>query len=231
VIGKIEGSDRADEAVTYTAHWDHLGLCAPPGAPDRICNGAVDNASGVAMMIEIARQLAKGPQPRRSLYFIATTAEESGLLGAKAFVRNPPLPLDNIVAEMNLDTVALAPAGAPIAIIGRGEEPLASFIDQAARALGRKIDDSTAANAFLNRQDGSVFLKAGVPSVMIGGAFSDPVLLARFLTGPYHHPNDDLKQGIELGGAAEDGALHVALGRLFADPAKFGGSRNSTSPP
>jgi hypothetical protein len=224
VIGKIVGSERPDEAVTYTAHWDHLGICAPPGAPDRICNGAIDNASGVAMMIEIARRLRQGPPPKRSIYFIATTAEESGLLGAKAFVRNPPFRLENIVAEMNLDTVALAPAGSPVAIIGRGQESLDPLIDEAARAFGRQVDDSTAANAFLNRQDGSVFLRAGVPSVMVGGAFSDPVELAKFLTGAYHHPNDDLSHGIELGGAAEDGALHVALGQLFADPQRLRGT-------
>lgn len=219
VIATLPGTDREDEGVLLLAHWDHLGLCRPPGAADRICNGAVDNASGVALLIEVARRLKQGPRPRRSLYFIATTAEEMGLIGARMLAANPPLPRDHIVAAINFDTVAVAPAGEPIAVIGRGRTKLDPIIDAAARAQHRRVDDSDAANAFLTRQDGWELLKAGIPAVMLGGAFSDAARLATFLAGDYHKPTDDLAKPIPLDGAAEDGALHVVLGRMLADPA------------
>jgi hypothetical protein len=95
------------------------------------------------------------------------------------------------------------------------------LIDEAARKLGRKIDTGTGANAYVARQDGWALMEAGVPAVMVGGAFSDPALLERFFASRYHGPADDLAQGIELGGAAEDVALHVALARRLADPARF----------
>lgn len=221
VIGRIEGRDPRSGAVFLLAHWDHLGLCRPEGAPDRICNGAVDNASGVAMLIEVARRLARGKAPKRSLYFVATTAEEPGLIGARQLVREPPVPLADIAAVLNLDTVALAPAGAPVAVIGRGQTRLDPLIEKTVRSQRRMLDEGDAANAFLARQDGWVFLQAGVPAVMIGGAFSDPVRLASFLAGDYHGPGDDLSRDIPLDGMAEDGALHVALVRLLASPAKL----------
>lgn len=221
VIGHLGGASAAGEAVLFLAHWDHLGLCRPPSAADRICNGAVDNASGVAVLIEVARRLASGTQPPRSLYFVATTAEEMGLLGARALVRDPPLPLDRIVAAFNFDTVAIADVGEPVATIGRGETRLDPLIDAAAIAQGRKIDSDEAANAFITRQDGWALLEAGVPSVMVGGAFSDVVRLGTFLSGDYHQPSDQPGHPIPLEGAAEDGALHVLLGRMVADPEKF----------
>ena len=221
VVGRIEGAQRPDEALLYSAHWDHLGLCRRPGVSDRICNGAVDNASGVAVMLESARALAQGPKPERSILFVATTAEEMGLLGARAFARNPPIPAKAIVAALNLDTVALAPKGAPVAIIGRGTTSLDPLIDATARTLGRKVDSDTDANALMARQDGWEFTNAGIPAVMIGGAFSDMALLESFFASRYHGPGDDIYHGIELGGAADDTALHIALGRILADPARF----------
>lgn len=221
VIGRIAGSDRPNEAVLYLAHWDHLGLCRPAGAPDRICNGAVDNASGVALLIEIARRLKQGSAPRRSIYFVATTAEEIGLYGARMLTEKPPVPRDDIAAAINLDTVAIGPAGEPVATIGRGRTSLDPLIDEATRKQHRKIDDSDAANAFIARQDGWELLKAGIPAVMVGGAFSDAARLATFLAGDYHKPSDDLSHPIPLDGAAEDGALQVVLGRMLADPKKL----------
>jgi hypothetical protein len=221
VIGRIDGAERPGEALLYSAHWDHLGLCRRPGVSDRICNGAVDNASGIAVMLEVARGLAQGPKPGRTILFVATTAEEMGLLGARAFARNPPIPAKAIVAALNLDTVALAARGAPVAIIGRGTTPLDPLIDTTARALGRKVDSDTDANALIARQDGWEFTNAGIPAVMIGGAFSDMALLESFFASRYHGQSDDIHHGIELGGAAEDTVLHVALGRLLADPTRF----------
>lgn len=219
VIGELPGKDHAREAVLFLAHWDHLGLCRPPGVPDRICNGAVDNASGVALLIEAARRLARGPSSRRSFYFVATTAEEIGLIGARVLAADPPVPRKRIVGALNFDTVAIAPAGEPIAVIGRGRTALDPFIDAAAHVQNRRIDDSEAANAFITRQDGWELLKAGIPAVMPGGAFSDATRLATFLAGDYHKPTDDLARPIPLDGVAEDGAFDVVLGRMLADPA------------
>lgn len=222
VIGVLKGRTRPHEAVLYLAHWDHLGLCRPPGSEDRICNGAVDNASGIAVMVEIARRLTDGARPQRSLYFVATTAEEMGLYGARVLAANPPVQREHIAAALNLDTVAIAPAGEPVAIIGRGRTGLDPLIDKVARSQGRKIDDGDAANAFITRQDGWELLKAGIPAVMIGGGFSDAARLATFLAGDYHKPSDDLSRHIPLDGAAEDGALQVVLGRAMATPARLG---------
>ncbi|RJF91401.1 M20/M25/M40 family metallo-hydrolase [Sphingomonas cavernae] len=220
VIGKVEGSAPEKGAVLVTGHWDHLGLCRSEGAADRICNGAVDNASGIALMIEVARKLRFGPQPVRDIYFVATTAEENGLLGARAFVERPAVPLDRIQAVLNVDTVALAPKGTPIAVIGRGGK-LDAPIARAAAITGRAIDPDNEADEYLSRQDGAVFAEKGIPAVMLVSAFSDKPRLDAYLSSRYHGPDDELTDTTELGGAAEDATFHVVLARLLADPKEF----------
>ena len=220
VVGRIAGRDPARGAALLTAHWDHLGRCREL-AMDRICNGAIDNASGVAALIEIARALAAGPQPVRDVIVVATTGEEKGELGAKQIVARPPVPLAGVVAAFNLDTIAIAPRGAPVAMIGRGRTALDPLIFAVAKAEGRRVDSDDEGNQLLARQDGWPLLQAGVPAVMVGGAFSDMRLLGAFLAGRYHTPQDDLRHPIELGGAAEDADLHVALIRAFADPSRY----------
>ena len=221
VIGKLPGTDPKSGAVLMLAHWDHLGICRGPDAADRICNGAVDNASGVAVLIEVARRLAQAPRLDRDIYVLATTGEEMGLLGAKAFVEKPPVPLDQIVAALNLDTLAIGPAGSPLAIIGRGETPIARDVARVAQALGRQIDADDDANAYIKRQDGWALLEQGVPTVMANGAFSDSAQLNAFISGAYHGPDDALTDATELDGAAEDADLHVALGRYFGDKQRY----------
>jgi hypothetical protein len=221
VIGRLRGSGSTGESVLYLAHWDHLGICRAEGAADRICNGAVDNASGVAAMLEIARHLARGPRPIRDVLFMATTAEELGLLGAHHFAQNPTVPLKSLVAAINIDTVAIAGKGEPAAIVGRGATAIDSVADQTARELGREVDADAEAKPFVQRQDGWALTRAGVPSVMVGGSFGSMAELDAFLSGPYHKPEDDLSRPIELGGAAEDTELMIALGRKLADPAVY----------
>jgi Zn-dependent M28 family amino/carboxypeptidase len=218
VIGRLRGSGNSGESVLYLGHWDHLGICRPEGATDRICNGAVDNASGIATMIEVARGLARGKRPARDILFMATTSEEVGLLGAEHFAASPPVPLRSIVAAINIDTIAIAPRGEPVAIVGRGTTALDPLVDQTARELGRKVDPDIEGNGFIQRQDGWALTRAGVPAIMVGGSFSSLAKLGTFLSGPYHKPDDDLKRPIELGGAAEDADLMIALGRKLADP-------------
>ena len=221
VIGRLKGRGTSNESLLFLGHWDHLGICRPEGAADRICNGAVDNASGIAMLIEAARGLAAARRPDRDILFMATTAEEVGLLGAEHFVANPVVPLQSIVAAINVDTVAIAGRGEPVAIVGRGTTTLDPLVDETARELGRKVDSDIEGNGFIQRQDGWALTKAGVPAVMVGGSFSSLAKLGAFLSGPYHKPDDDLKRAVELGGAAEDTELLIALGRKLADPARY----------
>ncbi len=216
VIGKIAGREPASGAVLFMGHWDHLGECRKAPAEDRICNGAVDNASGIALLIETAQRLTKTPQDR-DIYFLATTAEESGLLGARAFVSAPSFALDDLVAVFNADTVALAPNGKLIAVVGRGETDLDHDLEKVAAAEDREIDKTDKANAFLKRQDGYVFLEKGIPTFMITSAFSDQERLDRYLSGRYHDVGDEADAELLLGGAADDANFHVALGHYFGN--------------
>ena len=220
VVGRLAGSAGGEEAVVFMAHYDHFGVCRP-GEEDAICNGAFDNASGTAALIAVADALGEGPRPARDIYFVATTAEELGLLGAEAWADDPSLPLDRLVAALNLDTIAIGPRGAPVGIVGRGMTALDPIVDGVARQLGREIYDSEDPNAFVRRQDGWVLLERGVPSIMAGGSFTDYERLNAFLQGPYHGPDDNFDDTLELGGAYEDVLLHIALGRALADPARY----------
>ena len=217
LIGKLPGRRPGSGAVLFMAHWDHFGICGQPPAEDIICRGAVDNASGLAALTEIARRLVKGPKLDRDVYFLATTAEELGLLGAHAFAENPPLPLKQIVAAFNIDTIALAPAGTPLALVGRGMTRLDSQIEAVARRERRQVVAGEAANAYVRRQDGWALLQHDVPAVMVSSAYADTARLEAFFEGPYHRPADNLSREIELGGAAQDVAFHIALARWFGD--------------
>lgn len=217
LIGKLEGRRPEAGAVLFMAHWDHFGQCAEPPAEHLICNGAVDNASGVAALTEVARRLSRLPPQDRDIYFVATTAEELGLLGAEAFAENPPLPLKQVVAAFNIDTIAIAPAGTPFAIVGKGMTKLDPQIAAAAKANRRPLVSDDAANAYVKRQDGWALLQHDVPAVMVTTAYGDIKRLEAFFDRDYHRPTDVVSPGIELGGAAEDVAFLVQLGRWFAD--------------
>jgi Peptidase family M28 len=220
VIGKLPGRKKGSGAVLFTGHWDHLGICGPEDAPDRICNGAVDNASGIAVLTEVAQRLAK-KRHDRDIYFLATTGEESGLLGAYAYTDKPVFPLKDIVISLNVDTIAIAGRNSKVAIIGRGTTPLDATVEAVAKKAGRAIESSTDSNEFIQRQDGWALAQKGVPALMVGGSFADLDLLQKFLGSDYHGPNDELTDKTELGGAAEDADLHIALGAYFADSRKY----------
>lgn len=221
IIGMIPGSAPGSGAVLVLGHWDHLGECGPPGAFDRICNGAADNASGIAMMLELARRLKAGAPLGRDIYFLATTAEEPGLLGIRAFVKNPPLPLASIVAAFNLDMMAVAPAGSPVGFIGRGNNPaLDAAVLAALGQGGRKLGDQSLADSFLMRQDGWALVQAGVPAVLLSSTYGSRAILDPFIAARYHQPSDEV-DGMELGGAVDDLLLHEGLIRRVADPARY----------
>lgn len=236
VIGRIPGRHPEAGAVLLLAHWDHFGACGagrlqPEGSeaipPHLICNGAVDNASGLAAITEIARRLRQGPPMDRDVYVLATTAEEMGLLGAEAFADNPPLPLGQIVAAFNLDSVAIAPAGGPLGVVGQGMTRLDSGIAAVAREQHRKIVLPDWPNTFLKRQDGWALIQHDVPAVMVTSAYGDRARFEHYLATDYHRPSDVVKPGLELGGAAEDVLFHVALVHYFADPRLWSGATGS----
>lgn len=235
LIGKLPGRRPEAGAVLFVAHWDHFGECAEATAEDRICNGAIDNASGVAALTEVARLVARGPRLDRDVYFLATTAEELGLLGAHAFAENPPLPLTKIVAAFNIDSIAIAPKGTPLAIVGRGMTSLDGQIAKVARAEKLKLRENDDANEFVKRQDGWALLQHDIPAVMVTTAYGDIDRMRAFYDGDYHRPGDDLSHPIELGGAAQDVTMLTALGRWFGDlrkiPVGFGSEARRTDDP
>ena len=140
LIGRLPGRMPDRGAVLMVAHWDHFGVCAEPPAENLICNGAIDNASGLAVLTEAARILAKGKKLDRDVYFLATSAEELGLLGAHAFAENPPLPLASIVAAFNIDSPAIGPSGMPLTVIGHDRTGLDGDIAKVAKALKVRIE-------------------------------------------------------------------------------------------
>jgi acetylornithine deacetylase/succinyl-diaminopimelate desuccinylase-like protein len=215
IVGMAPGRDPDGRVVLVMAHYDHLGICEPEGAPDRICNGAVDNASGVAALIAVAERVARLGFDR-DVWFVATSAEEWGLLGAKAFADRPPVPLADIIAGFNLDTIAIAPKGAPVAMVAAKGSTLEPLVRAAVAAMGRAWDGDDEAAPFLQRQDGWALAQRGVPMIMAGGSFSDLKLLNAFLASVYHSPADELRPGTELGGAVDDANLHVELVRRAA---------------
>ncbi|KEO91615.1 hypothetical protein EH31_02790 [Erythrobacter longus] len=219
VIGMIPGSLPGSGTVLLMAHWDHLGECAA-GTPDPICNGAVDNASGLALMLELAQRLKAGPPLERDIYFLATSAEEAGLLGAKAFVKEPAIPLDSIVASFNFDSVAVARAGEAFGFVGEGRTPLDSVIQEVVRERGGQLGNREFAATFLQRHDGWALLEKGVPSVLVSTAFSSEIVLGPYLASRYHRPGDEIT-GIELGGAVDDLLLHEALVKRVANTLSY----------
>ena len=215
LIARLPGARPDAGAVVLLAHWDHFGTCAEGEGASAICNGAVDNASGLAVVSAVARRLAQGPQLDRDVYFLATTAEEWGLLGARAFTSDPPLPLDAIVAAFNVDTIAVAPRGGPVALVGNGMTALDPEVERIVGRLGREIGDPEYANRYVRRQDGWALLRHDIPTLMVSSAFADRDALEAFMRDRYHRTGD-VAGAIELGGAAEDVLLHVALVRHFA---------------
>ena len=207
VMGVLEGTDPAlkDEYVVISAHLDHVGKGAPIGG-DAIYNGAFDNASGIAVMLEAARLLAASPvKPRRSVIFLAVTAEESGLQGADYFVQHPTVPREAIVANINIDMpVALAPL-ADVTAFGAENSTLGGVVERAAAAEGVAVTpDSKPEEVIFVRSDQYAFVRAGIPALYIdeGMRSTDPTQdqaarVEAFRKERYHQPGDDLSQAID----------------------------------
>ncbi|HQS69604.1 MAG TPA: M28 family peptidase [Novosphingobium sp.] len=221
LIGRLPGRNPAAGAVLVLAHWDHFGECAAAPAEDLICNGAIDNASGLAVITEAARALAKGKPLDRDVYFLATTGEELGLLGAIAFAENPPIPLDRFVAAFNVDSTSLVPAGGPIGVVGKGQTRLDPLIADVLRRMKRKLAAGDGANAYIQRQDSWVLMKHDVPTVMVSSSYGNMDRLERFMEDTYHRPSDKADASINYAGMADDVTLQVELVRAFADAKRY----------
>ena len=170
VVGVLPGSTRPDEAVLYMAHWDHLGKHEGE-AGDNIYNGAIDNATGVAGILEIAEAFAhQDPKPQRSLVFLAVTLEESGLLGSKYYVAHPTFPLAKIAGVVNLDAMSVAGKARDITVTGFGSSELEDLLKPIAAAQGRTLHgESSVQSGYYFRSDHFNFAKAGVPALYADG--------------------------------------------------------------
>ena len=232
VIGKIAGSDPAlrGEYVVYMAHWDHLGVGTPVDG-DAIYNGARDNASGVAMMLEIARAFKKvQPAPKRSILFAAVTAEESGLLGSAYYTAFPLYPLQKTLAAINLDAVNVWGRTTDVTIVGLGASDLDTYTREAAAEQTRVLrPDAEPEKGFYYRSDHFNFAKAGVPALNPGEGsefvgrppgYADEKR-KEWTSTDYHAPSDEVEDWWDLSGASEDGKLFFAIGYRVANAATF----------
>ncbi|WBX83939.1 M28 family peptidase [Sphingosinicella microcystinivorans] len=214
LAGALPGRKHPDEYIVYIAHWDHLGHCGT-GA-DTICNGAVDNASGVGGLIELAEAFAKGKRPDRSVLFLATTAEESGLLGGKHFAASGPVDADRMVAAFGLDTIAANGPSDDVVVLGQGLTSLDARLAAAAKAQGRRIVAMPDAQGFYARSDHFAFAEVGVPAVIATGIFAGSGF-GDYMGSHYHQPSDEVSLAIDYRGAAADMNLLLAVGQGLAN--------------
>lgn len=219
VSGMLKGAKQPDEYILYTAHWDSFGNCRP-GETDEICNGAIDNASGVAGMIELARAFATGPRPDRSIMFLATTAEEMALAGSRQYTRTPLVPLSRTVAEFNLDVIVLYDRGNTAGFVGAGLTDADSVFERLVGAQGRILDTGGLAKMVLRSSDAWSLLVAGVPSFILSGAIGTGTdgskAFTAYLGSRYHGPTDEYLASMPMGGAVEEVELLYAAGLYFA---------------
>ena len=225
VIGKITGTKRPDEVIVYTAHWDHLGIGIPDERGDSIYNGALDNATGIAGLLELARNFKKLKiKPERTIVFLAVTAEEQGLLGSKYYAENPIYPLKKTVANINMDVLNVNERTRDIYIGGAGQNDLEDDVAEMAPLLERYITKGghdTGGGFF--RSDHFNFVKAGVPA-LVAGSGRDVVKKQNEVMGrmgqyggsTYHKPADEYNPAWTFEGAAEDLKLYFMIGHKLA---------------
>lgn len=225
VAGLLPGAKRPDETVIYSGHWDHLGVGQPDAKGDRIYNGAVDNATGIASLLELARAFAKAPRTDRSILFLAVTAEEKGLLGSEYYASKPLYPLSKTVGVINMD--ALDPHGPSRSFTTSGSAKV-ELLDQLAETarkwnLTYSPDPHPEAGHFF-RSDHFPFAKRGVPAISFGsgndwvdgGVAAAEAEQARYTEQRYHQPSDEWEAGWTFTGMARDLQVLYALGRELA---------------
>jgi Zn-dependent M28 family amino/carboxypeptidase len=226
VAAVLRGSDAQlrNEYVVYTAHLDHLGICRP-AETDAICNGAYDNASGVAMMLEVARAFARLPlPPKRSMIFLAVTGEEKGLLGSDYFAHYPTVPPAQIVANINIDEPPLLYPLRDIVAFGAEDSSLGTVVAEAAARLGVALSpDPMPEEVLFVRSDQFSFVRQGVPAVFLFQGFqsSDPsvdgrAVFERWERERYHAPGDDASQPFDFATGVKAAQLNFLIGYQVA---------------
>lgn len=232
VVAKLTGSDPAlkDEYIVYTAHWDHFGVGDPVNG-DSIYNGALDNASGTASLLALARGFKALPEPpKRSILFLAVTAEEQGLLGSQYYSVTPLYPLAKTAANINIDGLNLIGRTKDVTVIGMGASALDDYIRDAAQLQGRTIrPDPEPEKGYYYRSDHFNFAKQGVPAlyaesgIEVVGQPADYGIKMRqqYVADDYHKPSDDVKADWVLDGAVEDIRLYLTVGYWLAQAGAF----------
>ena len=224
VVALLPGTEKPDEAVVYMAHWDHLGK-HPDEPGDNIYNGAIDNATGVAGILEIAGRFARQPA-KRSLLFLAVTLEESGLLGSKYYVAHPVIPLDKTVAAINIDAMSTFGPSKDIVVTGLGNSELDDVLKAIADKQGRALHaESTPESGFYFRSDHFNFAKAGVPALYAeggedlvqGGSEAGRKAAEAYTESRYHKPADEFDPKWNLEGTMQDLDTLYQVGRVLAD--------------
>jgi len=227
VAGKLEGGDSKlkDEYVIFTAHWDHYGI-GPEINGDKIYNGALDNATGVGGLIELARAYATLPKPpKRSLLFLSVTAEEQGLVGSEYYARNPIYPLAKTLAVINMDALNIYGKTRDLVVVGLGNSDLDDYARDAAAEQGRVLtpDPSPEKGGYF-RSDHFPFARQGVPAINAGGG-DDFVgrpkgwgqqVANEYTTKHYHKPSDEIRPDWDLSGALQDLQIYFAMGFRIA---------------
>jgi len=232
VLAIVEGSDPVlkDEFVVYTAHWDHFGVGEAVDG-DSIYNGALDNATGTAALLELARAFqGLREKPGRSILFLAVTAEEQGLLGSEYYARNPIHPLTRTLANINIDGLNMDGPTRDIVVVGLGASDLDGYLREAAEEQGRTVrPDPESEKGFYYRSDHFNFAKVGIPAlytdvgVEFEGQPADYGLQKRqeYNTQRYHKPGDQVLDAWVMGGALQDIALYFSVGFRVAQAAAF----------
>jgi Zn-dependent M28 family amino/carboxypeptidase len=226
LIGILKGKTRANEYVVYSAHWDHLGHCdaAPDG--DDICNGAIDNGTGVAALIALAEAHVKAGPPARSILFLAVTAEESGLLGSKYYAEHPIYPLAKTVGGVNMDALKTVGPSRDVVIVGMGKSEIDDFVKRAAAAQGRVVvREPNPERGSYFRSDHFSFARQGVPmgsfaagvDLVNGGVEAGTAVQTDYIAHRYHGPKDEYDPTWDWSGVMQDLSLFYAVGRDLAE--------------
>lgn len=225
VLAKLEGSEAPEELIIYTAHWDHLGTPASMEG-DNIFNGAYDNATGVAGLIELARTFSElDPAPRRGVLFLAVTAEEQGLLGSRYYAENPLYPASSTVAAINMDGLNIWGRTSDVTVVGMGQSSLDDLAAEVAGRQGRTLrPDPEPEKGFYYRSDHFEFAKVGIPAFYadVGITFEGrPEGWGErqreiYNAEDYHKPSDEIKDWYDLSGMVQDVELFYEMGLELA---------------
>jgi Zn-dependent M28 family amino/carboxypeptidase len=227
VLGRVTGSTHPNETILYTAHWDHLGIGAPDARGDSIYNGAIDNATGTAVVLELARVFAAGPRPQRSVVFALWTAEEKGLLGSEYYADNPVYPLETTVAGINIDAPKPTGASRDIVVIGYGQSELEDRLERLVTAAGRVIaPDANPEAGYFFRSDHFPLAKRGVPmlytdegvDLLVGGTTAGRAAEVEYRRDRYHQPADEYDPATwDLTRIVQDATLFHQMGLELAN--------------